>query len=198
MIGNIADISIFSLHPRKSITTGEGGIVSTNNTKLFEWLKKYKNFGIENKGYSKFEIVGTNLKLSNINSIFGIVQFEIIDKIIKDRHQLVERYKKFLKNSKITFQKEETKTFHSYQTFCILVENRDEIIKKLKIKGIETQIGYYALSEHNAFKNNKNVIFDEDLKNSIYLSKHSLALPLYYKMSISEQDYVLEQLLKII
>ena len=88
--------------------------------------------------------------------------------------------------------------FHSYQTFCITLNYRDQAMKYLRSKGIETQIGYYALNQHNAFKKNKNVKVCRNLNNSIFLAQHTLALPLYYQMTSNEQSYVLEILNKFL
>ena len=74
----------------------------------------------------------------------------------------------------------------------------DRIIKKMRKDGIETQIGYYALSEQNAFRKNKNVSVSRTLQNSLFLAKHTLALPLYYEMKVSEQNYVIKSLKKYI
>ena len=72
----------------------------------------------------------------------------------------------------------------------------DQIIKKMRKYGIETQIGYYALSEQNAFKYNANVRVSKTIKNSLFLAKHTLALPLFYEMNFSQQDFVIKSLNK--
>ncbi|MBF91362.1 MAG: aminotransferase DegT [Rickettsiales bacterium] len=192
-IGNIADYTIFSFHPRKSITTGEGGVVASNHTKKIEWLRMFKNFGLKKEGKSIFKISGTNLKMSNINALFGINQIKIFDKILKKKHNIVQNYKNELsKHENIQIQEVTKNSKHSYQTFCITLNNRDQAMKYLRSKGIEAQIGYYALNQHNAFKKNKNVKVCRNLNNSVFLAQHTLALPLYYQMTSNEQSYVLE------
>ena len=157
----------------------------------------FKSFGLKNNKNSKFEIVGSNLKMSNINALFGITQIKIYEKILKKKRMLAHRYiDKLSKNKNIKIQKTTLNSKHSYQTFCITVENRDQIIKKMRKYGIETQIGYYALSEQNAFKNNVNVRVSKTIKNSLFLAKHTLALPLFYEMNFSQQDFVIKSLNK--
>ena len=196
-VGNLADFTIFSFHPRKSITTGEGGMLTTNNSKYANWLKMYKSFGIKKRKDSQFEIIGSNLKMSNINAVFGITQIKIYKKILERRRKLAFRYiEKLSKNKNIIFQKNTENSIHSFQTFCITVENRNNLMTKLKKKGIETQIGYYALSEQNAFKN-RNVFLSDSLKNSKFLAKSTLALPLFYELSFKQQDYVINNILKL-
>ncbi len=87
-VGNHADITVFSLHPRKFITTGEGGIVATNNSELANWMDSYKHFGMATGETAregiKFEIIGTNYKLTNIQSAIGLGQMNHIDDLLKD------------------------------------------------------------------------------------------------------------------
>ena len=72
--------------PEKSITSGEGGVLTTNNKIIATWLKKYKSFGFNKNKNSYFEIIGTNLKFSNINAIFALSQLEILDKILHKKN----------------------------------------------------------------------------------------------------------------
>ena len=92
-VGNIADFSCFSFHPRKVITTGEGGMITTNDDKMAEYCHSFKHFGA--KG-SSFEIIGTNYKLSNILSAIGLVQMKKIEKIIQVRIERANIYKEML------------------------------------------------------------------------------------------------------
>ena len=196
-VGATGNIACFSFHPRKSITTGEGGMLTTNNPKYANWLKMFKSFGIKKRKNSQFEIIGSNLKMSNINAVFGITQIKIYKKILERKRKLAFRYiEKLSKNKNIIFQKNTENSVHSFQTFCITVENRNNLMTKLKKKGIETQIGYYALSEQNAFKN-QNVFLSDNLKNSKFLAKSTLALPLFYELSFKQQDYVINNILKL-
>lgn len=90
-VGNWADISVFSFHPRKFITTGEGGMVTTNNKVWADWMNSYKHFGmnmdnIQREGV-QFEMMGTNYKLSNLLSAIGLAQLEKIDVLLNRRRE---------------------------------------------------------------------------------------------------------------
>ncbi len=197
-VGNLADISVFSLHPRKFITTGEGGMITTNNSSWTKWMTSYKNFGMEiNKSWGEvqFERIGTNYKLSNIQAAVGLTQMQEIKRLLSRRTQLAENYINLVSNQPgITLPQTAQNSRHSFQSFCIFVKDRDEVIRKLTEKKIETQIGTYALHMHNAYKNNPNCRICGEMKNSRYAFEHCLTLPLYHDMTEDEQKYVIVQL----
>ena len=151
-VGSLADVTCFSFHPRKIITTGEGGMITTNNKKLNEKINSFKTFG---KKDLEFVNVGTNYKLSDIQSAMGIAQMKKIEKIIKNRIEQAKIYNELL--SKIDFiepQKQTKNSRHTYQSYvCIISKKglRDKIIKKLAKENIESQIGTYAVHSLSAF-----------------------------------------------
>ncbi len=199
-VGNLADISVFSFHPRKFITTGEGGMVVTNNAQWAEWMKSYKQFGMTPSHLRqgiRFERIGTNYKLSNIQSAIGLVQMQHIASLLERRSQLADRYHKLLADKPhVSLSKVTPKGSHAWQSFCIFVPNRDQIIECLKGKDIETQIGTYALHMHNAFNNSTGCRISGDVSKSRYVFDHCLTLPLYHDMTDETQQYVVDELVK--
>ncbi|MEQ8578084.1 MAG: DegT/DnrJ/EryC1/StrS aminotransferase family protein [Balneola sp.] len=215
-VGNQADITIFSLHPRKFITTGEGGIVCTNNDQIGEWINSYKHFGMNMNNTARegvqFDIIGTNYKLTNIQAAIGLGQLKHIDRLLAKRLELAENYKKLLsdingvtinpllKNGRCSNNCicQEPSCVHSYQTFAVFVESRDQVMKTLREKGIEVQIGTYSLHMHKAFQESEMVEIRGDMENSKWCYEHALALPLYDELSFEEQETVVNELNKII
>jgi dTDP-4-amino-4,6-dideoxygalactose transaminase len=201
-VGNQADITAFSLHPRKFITTGEGGIITTNNSNWAEWIESYKHFGIEggvSRTDTQFKRIGTNYKLSNIQAAVGLAQMQHINKLLERRRQLAERYYAMLsEHTGIQLPEVTTGGEHSWQSCCIFVKNRDGIIQKMKEKGVETQIGTYALHMHEAYNGNPNCRIMGDMSGSRYAFDHCLTLPLYHDMTFNEQDYVIEHLIQML
>lgn len=213
-VGNQADITIFSLHPRKFITTGEGGVIATNNTEWADWMNSYKHFGMNmsntNREGIQFEIIGTNYKLTNIQAAIGLGQLKHIHVLLQKRIDLANNYTKLLAGVEgITMPKlfgsgkcsenclcENPKCVHSYQTYSIFVNDRDRIMTEMRAKDIEVQIGTYSLHMHNAFKINKNVRLFGSFNNSTYCYKHALALPLYHELSFAQQEYVVSEVKK--
>ena len=201
-VGNLADISVFSFHPRKFITTAEGGMITTNNPEWAAWMDSYKHFGMNSSGLrldTKFEMIGTNYKLSNVQAAIGLVQMRHIVSLLERRAQLASRYHELLAGfPDISFPKVTPKGIHSWQSFCIFTSNRDQVIEKLEEKNIETQIGTYALHMHKAFNRNPNCRIIGNMSGSRQAFDHCLALPLYHDMTAAEQEYVVSELLKCI
>jgi dTDP-4-amino-4,6-dideoxygalactose transaminase len=190
--GNLADISVFSFHPRKLITTGEGGMITTNNSGWAKWMDSYTHFGM---GDAQFQIMGTNYKLSNIQATVGLVQMRHISGLLEKRKLLASRYYELLAGVPgISFPKVTPGGIHSWQSFCIFVPNRDQIIEKLREKNIETQIGTYALHLQGAFNRNPNCRITSDMSGSRYAFDHCLTLPLYHDMTDEEQQLVVSEL----
>ena len=187
-VGKIADFSCFSFHPRKVITTGEGGMITTDDDIIAEMCYSFKHFGA--KG-SSFEMIGTNYKLSNVLSAIGLIQMKKIEKIIEDRIEKAKIYGEML--SKIDYVKPAyvgngtRQTFQSYTCYVEKEDYRDKIRKALADKNIQSQIGTYALHLEPAYTNYKKI---GDLKNSENLYYNSLTLPLHKYLKIEEQELI--------
>ena len=171
MVGNLADITVFSFHPRKFITTGEGGMITTNNDSWAEWMLSYKHFGMNMSGTTRegiqFEIIGTNYKLSNILAAVGLGQLNKIDILLSKRKQLAVNYLKLLEDvDKIELPITTNHGVHSYQSFIVYHHNRDTIMNRMRGDGIEIQIGTYALHMHKAFNNHPLVRLEGVMDNS--------------------------------
>lgn len=187
-VGKMADYSCFSFHPRKVITTGEGGMITTDDDLMAEKFHSYKHFGA--KGTS-FETIGTNYKLSNILSALGLVQMRKIEKIIQTRIEKAKIYNELL--SKIGGIKPAyigNDTRQTFQTFACYVEKdgyRDKIRKALADENIQSQIGTYALHLEPAYRNFKKI---GNLGNSEKLYRNALSLPLHKDLTLDDQKTI--------
>ncbi len=201
-VGNEADITVFSLHPRKFITTGEGGIITTNNPDWAAWIQSYKHFGMSSqtsRATTQFERVGTNYKLSNLQAAVGVVQMRHIDALLDRRCQLAERYTSMLSDQPgVSLPKTVSGGGHSWQSYCVFVEHRDRIIREMNERGIETQIGTYSLHMHPAYRESDSCRISGDMTASRYAFEHCLTLPLYHEMTESEQDFVVQNLTELL
>lgn len=187
-VGKIADYSCFSFHPRKVITTGEGGMITTDDDEMAEKCYSFKHFGM--KG-SSFETIGTNYKLSNILSAIGLIQMKKIEKIIQSRMEKARIYGELLsKISNIKPAYVGKGTRQTFQTYACYVEKenyRDRIRKALADNGIQSQIGTYSLHLEPAYKNVRKV---GNLENSEKLYKNTLALPLHNNLTQEDQETI--------
>lgn len=198
-VGTFADISVFSLHPRKFITTGEGGMIVTDNSKWAEWINSYKHFGIETGENTResisFSMTGTNYKLSNIQAAVGLGQMEHIDKLLARRRELAGNYYSLLKGTaQVSFPLTTPGGIHSFQSFAVFINDRDRILKELRKIDIEVQIGTYALHMHKAFINEESYVLSGDYPGSTYAFRHSLVLPLYNELTFDDQQIVVDSL----
>lgn len=202
-VGTFADITVFSLHPRKFITTGEGGMITTDNSQLAEWMNSYKHFGMKMSNDAResvqFDIIGTNYKLSNIQSAIGLGQMEEITSLLKTRRNLAERYNEIFKGMKgITLPVITENGLHSYQSYCLFTSERDKIMKNLQPKGIEVQIGTYALHMHKAYQDTKHFRLQGKMQDSKIVYQKCLTLPLFNDLTKKEQEYIAENIKKLI
>ncbi|MFH0848644.1 MAG: DegT/DnrJ/EryC1/StrS family aminotransferase [archaeon] len=190
--GAMADITAFSFHPRKSITTGEGGMITTESDQYTEILRSLKNFGVGRVGTeSRFVRYGTNYKMSDILAAVGVAQMSKLSSIIERRIELAGYYDKLLAEvDDIKPPQKEKNIKHTYQTYAAYVEIegiRNKLIADLKNMGIETQIGTYALHLEPYFANLKK---QGDLNRSKLLYENLLALPMSHNMTRTDQEYV--------
>ncbi len=196
--GNLADISVFSHHPRKFITTGEGGLVTTNNKAWYEWMHAYKHFGItqsQDRKETAFTMIGTNYKMPNVLAAVGVGQLEYYDELLKRRQEIAQNYITIIKAAGLNVQIPKTteKGIHSYQSFCVFTDKRDELIGKMREKEIEVQIGTYSLSLQPAFQNNSTIQINS-CSNSQKIFERVLTLPLYHELQIDTQKYIIDTL----
>ncbi|WP_066892511.1 DegT/DnrJ/EryC1/StrS family aminotransferase [Clostridium nigeriense] len=187
-IGTIGDLGCFSFHPRKAITTGEGGVIVTSNDELAEKIRVLRNHGLNIiDGKHQFVMAGLNYRMTNIQGAIGVVQMKKIKNIIKKRIEMAHEYNDILRSIKgITLPEEKSYGKHVWQTYHIILDekiNRDELIKKLKEKGIETNFGAYAVHVQPYYQNKYKHKISEYINSNIAY-KQGLALPLY-----SEMDY---------
>lgn len=195
-VGSLADISVFSFHPRKVMTTGEGGMITTNSNEFADKAHALKRFGEEN---GRFVYHGTNYKMSNIVAAIGLEQLKKLDKILEDRIEKAKRYTELLEGlDHIRPPVVKPNVRHTFQSYCIYVEKegwRDKLRQDLLKKGIETQIGTYALHLEPSYANVKR---NGNLENSEKLFKNLLTLPLHHELTYEDQEYIVKSISKLL
>lgn len=196
-IGSFNNLTCFSLQGRKIITTGEGGIIVLKNEEIATDLKALRSQGVyENKRRKKFNLplfkkLGFSYRMSDIQACIGLEQLNKIEQFIERRNYLSKCYKESIEDNRLDVSVPDptSNIRHNYQSYVILVKNRNKIINNLKNKGVESTIGTYALSSQPLFKKYK-----KDCPNSLYAFKHSLALPMYHELSETDVDYIVKNL----
>lgn len=194
--GTMADITCFSFHPRKVITTGEGGMITTDSDEYAEKARSLKKFGVKSvDGDSKFVFHGTNYKLSDVLGAIGVKQMDKVKAIINKRIELANTYTELLKDvDLIRTPKVEKNVKHTYQTYAAYVKKdgiRDILIVELKERGVETQIGTYALHMQPSFSRTRRI---SKLARAEKLYRNLLALPMCHSMTRTDQEYVVSEI----
>ena len=176
-LGIFGDISTFSFFGSKTITTGEGGMVVTNNKKLADKVFKLKMVGVVKNRYYWHDIIGYNYRMTNICAAIGLGQLNKARNILIKKREVFKNYYSFLKNSNLQISKEIKNTKPSYWLINIFLKNkkiRDGLAKYLKRNKIETRNTFNLV--HNMpmyFKKSQKNLFP----NAQILSNTGLSLP---------------------
>lgn len=216
-VGNIGNTGCFSFHPRKAITTGEGGMITTGDYALSEKLRSMRDHGAaitdlqrhtQNKPYllPEFPYLGYNYRMTDIQAAIGSTQMDRAEKIYEKRNFIANKYIKALKDIewlvKPFTNDEYTNGFQAFvclfQNRKITIDNIDEVNKKrndfmdyLFEKGISTRPGTHAVHNLQYYKTKYN-IKPESCLNSYIADKCSVALPIFPSMTEEESDYIIE------
>ncbi|MGD0494744.1 MAG: DegT/DnrJ/EryC1/StrS family aminotransferase [Candidatus Bathyarchaeia archaeon] len=190
--GTMADITCLSFHPRKIITTGEGGMAVTDNPVYAKRIHDLKKFGMTTgKKGIRFTGNGTNYKLSDVLAAIGIAQMQKINRIIDRRIELAHTYDNLLsKVDSIRPPQKNENVKHTYQSYAVYIEKegtRDKVIKDLQKENIETQIGTYALHMQPSYEHVKKI---GKLTRAKKLYKNLLTLPMCHSMTKRDQERV--------
>lgn len=213
-----SDMTVFSFHPVKSIASGEGGVVTTNNYEIYKKLISLRSHGItrseknflintnafslnkKNIWYYEMQDLGFHYRLTDIQAALGISQLSSLDKFINKRRLLAERYDKNLSDLKFTkilqFNQRLKSANHLYILlidFKKLRISKTKLMEKLMYLGIGTQVHYIPVPYHPYFKNKFDYNLDE-IKNSIKYYNEALSIPLYYDLDFKTQQKIIKTL----
>ena len=151
-VGTFGDIACFSFYGNKIITTGEGGMCLTKNEELAEKIRVFRDHGMDTKKKYWHQVIGFNYRMTNLQAALGVAQLKKIDKFIEKKRKIAKTYNTFLKNVQgVTLHPEMPWAKNIYWLYSILIDakkygiNRDDLIKKLAQKGIETRSFFYPM-----------------------------------------------------
>lgn len=202
-IGSLSDMTIFSFHPVKHITTGEGGMIMTNEKNLYERLLLFRSHGIQRNNdlmtnydgdwyYEQVEL-GYNYRMTDVQCALGISQLKKLDRFVARRRELVDRYNRAFENvTDIVCPKQLDECNSSWHLYVVQVENRKYIFDKLRESGIGVNVHYIPVYKHPYYQNHGYANVCCENAEELYL--HMITLPLYPDLKDEEQDYVIEQL----
>jgi len=219
-IGNckFSDITIFSFHPVKHITTAEGGAILTNNEKIYKKAKILRNHGIvknsfinldmayDKKGnlnpwYYEMQYLGFNYRISDIQCALGISQLSRLDKFVKKRRQIAQSYDNAFKDSivKPLYTYNPNSAYHLYVAkidFEKLKITKAELFYKMRENNIALQLHYIPINKQPFYQNLG--YGNENLPNMYRYYEEAFSLPIYPDLTESQQQYVIQKLFEII
>jgi perosamine synthetase len=155
-VGSFGDISTFSFFGNKTITTGEGGMVVTNDPTLFDRSVHFKGQGLAKHRQYWHDVVGYNYRMTNISAAIGFAQLEKIEEILGKKRRIATLYKQYITNPLIEFHNESQHVYHSYWMCSILAPNsnyREELRNTLANNGVETRPMFYPVHTMPMYSN---------------------------------------------
>lgn len=217
-----SDISTFSFHPVKPITTGEGGMITTNNKKIYDKLILFRTHGIHknpknftnpdfgfdknkepNRWYYEMSDLGYNYRLTDIQAALGNSQLKRIDKITKRRNEVANFYKQELKNiSCVTLPVSSKKIYHAYHLFTILFDfkklkiSKNSFMKKLAENGIGSQVLYIPVFLQPYYKKKYNFKI-KNFPNAMNYYERALSIPIFFDITKNELKKVVSIIKKL-
>lgn len=213
-IGNCkySDICIFSFHPVKIITTGEGGIATTNDKNLAEKLELFRSHGITRNRdlmqkdlgpwYYEQLVLGLNYRMTDIQAALGYSQLSRIETIIKKRHQIAERYYKLLDKLPLILPKQSSDSYSSFHLFVIRLKldeinhTHRQVFESMQKKGIGVNLHYIPIHTHPFYKS---LGFKEgDFPNAEKYASEAISIPVFPQLVEELQDEVIAALISSI
>ncbi len=208
-----ADMSILSFHPVKSITTAEGGAVTTNNIRYYEKLLMFRTHGItkdpkhfvdkslaDKPWYYEMQELGFNYRLSDIQCALGISQLKILDEKIFKRAAIAKLYREKLAGTVEFLSGDDEKHQSAHHLFVILVpkEKRDDLMLHLKQNGISAQLHYYPIYRQPYYQKLFPNLSPKDFPNAENYWPRALSLPIYPELTDGEVEFVVEKIMSFL
>jgi len=207
--GRYSDITVLSFHPVKIITTGEGGMALTNDSQLAADMELFRSHGItrdpslmthemDGPWYYQQINLGLNYRMTDLQAGLGVSQMSRLDKYVKRRHLLAQRYCKLLKDFPITLPWQHSDSYSGYHLFVIrlklnkISKKHLQVFEYLRESGIGVNLHYIPVHTHPYYAEMGFV--SEDFPEAMKYYSEAISLPLFQSMSFEQQDEVVAAL----
>jgi dTDP-4-amino-4,6-dideoxygalactose transaminase len=183
--GGLGRAGCLSFHPRKIVTTGEGGAVTTDDAAFAEAVRSMRHHGWNG---GDMPSPGLNYRLSDILCAVGIPQVARLDELLATRMRIADGYTERLRDLPVTVPRADDGDVHGWQAYVVQIDDRDRVLAELRAQGIEAQIGTYALHLLGAYRD------QGDFPGAKAAFERALALPFHTRLAESDLDRVAEAL----
>jgi perosamine synthetase len=190
-VGAIGDVGGFSFYGNKLITTGEGGMIVTNNKKIYENIYKLKNHGREKKGIFIHKKIGYNFMFTEIQAALGLAQLEKLRKIIKLKLEIYLKYKKSLHHIPDIKFVEPTSKSNQIHWFTNILCKNTKLADYLEKKKVQTRRAFFPLHLQPCYAKNKNIIKKTKYPNSLSAYKNLISLPSAAQLKKKDQTNII-------
>jgi perosamine synthetase len=189
--GALGRAACLSFHPRKIVTTGEGGAVVCDDEEFADEVRRLRHHGIEPRGEFEIRRPGFNYRLADVLCAVGIPQVRRLDELLAARRRVADAYSERLAGV-VELPSADDGDTHGWQAYVVALDRRDEALAALREQGIESQIGTYALNRLAAYRDQGR------FPGADACFERALALPLHSGMSASDVDRVAEVLTGVV
>ena len=187
--GSLGLAGCLSFHPRKIVTTGEGGAVTTDDDRLAETVRELRHHGWRG---DDMPAPGLNYRIPDLLCAIGTTQLRRLDTLLADRTRIAAAYAERLRELPVVLPEADEGDVHGWQAYVIQVDRRDDVLAALRAEGIEAQIGTYALPLLGAYRD------QGFFSGAEHAYEHALALPFHTRLTESELDRVAEALRRLL
>jgi UDP-4-amino-4,6-dideoxy-N-acetyl-beta-L-altrosamine transaminase len=211
-VGGIADMTVFSFHPVKHLTTGEGGMVTTNDARLAETLRRFRNHGISSEARQRQEagewfyemvLLGFNYRLTEIACALGLSQLERLDANVARRREIAAQYGEAFRDLPAivipAVREDVNPAWHLYPIRLkveMLAVGRGEIFQALRAENIGVNVHYIPVHQHPYYRERSKS------KESYPVTEHAyerlISLPMFHSMTVQDVEDVIHALLKVV
>lgn len=208
-----SDMTVFSFHPVKIITTGEGGMVLTNNEELYQKLTLYRSHcitrdenlmtkDVDGPWYYQQIGLGFNYRMTELQAALGLSQLAKVDKFVARRRQLAERYNELLKDLPLKVPYQNTDTDSSWHLYIVRVDfnkvkkTKKQIFAEMKVKGVCLNLHYIPVHTQPYYQNLGFKHGDFPVSEKYY--EEAFTLPLYYSLTDEQQEYIVSTLKEVL
>jgi perosamine synthetase len=197
-VGTFGDFGSFSLHPRKAISSGEGGLLAVKDADLAHKIRVLRNHGIDViDGIMEFVMPGFNYRMTDFQAALVNSQFKRLQHILEYKQQLAAVYFKEIKNPKVQLPVIPADRNHTWQTFHILLDksmDRNKTMELLKSKNIGTNYGAQCMPAQKYFQSKYKLDCAKLYPNALLAYKQGLAIPIYEKLTVDNISYIANQI----
>jgi perosamine synthetase len=191
--GGLGAAGCLSFHPRKIVTTGEGGAVTTNDAELAERVRSYRHHGWSpSDRYNDIPSGAFNYRLSDLLCAVGIPQVRRLEQLVAARERVAAGYAERLAGLPVRLPTADEGDRHGWQAYVVQLDRRDEAMARLRASGIQCQIGTYALHRLSAYRDQGR------FPGADVCFERALALPLHSRLTHSDLDRVAEALTAVV